>query len=752
MATGVLGIHFIPSDGYHWAEFLQQKLNEDGYNIKSMLLDLTSTSHSRFYETNVLLVSPDFFSLQHLKALHRINPQRAIMVLLGTTASDIQSFLSHNCPEMLKITFFETQATEECVRALLIGIIKLYEHVHEASDEETEQYDTLPPPRQPPGTSTNSIHKVAVSFDNNIREVFILCDRKGSDEIQIELLNRHGQIKAIHENKAIYRFSVDTDIAKTNPKFIAKDGQLTIGTGQVVIPQSQCVKPESQDKITRSKLDILQEILGEEKDPVCLMCQALNIEERTREALDMNLAKKCQSLEPLRKFDGGFFDNIGRRSSGHSNEKWPTLIHFAAEFNLPQFCEELLKLPWSMDACLKMNKNNEAPLDIAKQKSFNELVKKLENFLEKQTKSGNVPGNKDSGVVEDEINLPTKDERLSTSESYTDMSEIAKREINLPTKDEHLSTSESYTDMSEIAKRDKINLPKKDEHLSTSESYTDMTGIDKRDSFSEKKETPPPSPHPPPTYMNTRDISPSRCPGPPLAPKPHVSQPKFSGDSDTQSEYMAMDAIGTTKSAPNLPAIQVQHVPTRSVSESQYQSDEDEEYDYPVEFDLQSTGSSSSNLKLLSSQPIIHEDIQLPTHSHPHGERHSGFFKKFKIFGKKHKKDQKPPNRDRKMSLPTEMDLKAFQQTRAGGRRGSIPTAQVNRDSSSSTSSGEINVMHTREDKSKSLDPFDDANRRKKKKHFLNKDTRKSMRINKVIEDKINPLPLPQKSKNKSSP
>lgn len=106
------------------------------------------------------------------------------------------------------------------------------------------------------------------------------------------------------------------ELAKTNPKFIAKDGQLTIGSGQVVIPESQCVKPESQNKPRRSKLDILQDILGEEKDPVCLMCQALNIEERTREALDMNLARKCQSLEPLRKFDGGFFDNIGRRSSG----------------------------------------------------------------------------------------------------------------------------------------------------------------------------------------------------------------------------------------------------------------------------------------------------------------------------------------------------------------------------------------------------------------------------------------------------
>ncbi|CAG2220695.1 BCAP [Mytilus edulis] len=647
-----------------------------------MLLDLTSTSHSHFYETNVLLVSPDFFSLQNLDALHRINPQRAIMVLLGTSASDIQTFLSQKYPAMLKITFFETQATEDCVRALLIGIIKLYEHVHEASDEETEKdvYDKLPLPRKSPGASINNIHKVAVSFDNNNREVFILCDRKGSDEIQIELLNRHGQIKAIHENKAIYRFSVDAELAKTNPKFIAKDGQLTIGSGQVVIPESQCVKPESQNKPTRSKLDILQDILGEEKDPVCLMCQALNIEERTREALDMNLARKCQSLEPLRKFDGGLFDNIGRRSSGHSNEKWPTLIHFAAEFNLPRFCEELLKLPWSEDACYKMNKDDDTPLDIAKRKSFHELVEKLEICTAKTTKSGNVPGNKDSGVVEDEI--PMKDDRLSSSESYTDMSEMTKRE---------------------------------------------------------KEETPPPSPHPPPTT--------------PPPPKPHRPQSKSSGDSYTQSEYMDMNALGTTQSAPNLPSIQVQHAPTgRSLSDSQSQNyaddeEEDEEYDYPIEFDLQSTGSSTSNLTYLSPQPVIHEDVQLPTHSH--GERHSGFFKKFKLFGKKHKKDPKPPSRDRKMSLPTEMDLKAFQQTRAGGRRGSIPAVQVNRDSSSSTSSGEINVMHTREDKSKSVDLFQDANRRKKKTHFLNKDTRKSMRMNKAIEDKINPLPLPQKSKHK---
>jgi hypothetical protein len=40
---GTIGIHFMPSDGHNWADFLQQKFNEDGYNIRCMLLDLTAT-------------------------------------------------------------------------------------------------------------------------------------------------------------------------------------------------------------------------------------------------------------------------------------------------------------------------------------------------------------------------------------------------------------------------------------------------------------------------------------------------------------------------------------------------------------------------------------------------------------------------------------------------------------------------------------------------------------------------------------
>jgi hypothetical protein len=87
-------------------------------------------------------------------------------------SEDVQAFLlRHKCNEMLKnITFFETVATENCVRELLIGIIKLYEHNYEPSDDETahkEIYDVLPVPR-PKHLSTNGVHDVAISCNEEV--------------------------------------------------------------------------------------------------------------------------------------------------------------------------------------------------------------------------------------------------------------------------------------------------------------------------------------------------------------------------------------------------------------------------------------------------------------------------------------------------------------------------------------------------------------------------------------------------------
>lgn len=270
---GAIGIYFIPEDGFHWADFLQQKLRE--YNIESMLLDLTSSNQTK--DTNIILVSPEFFRLQNLIPLQLIDPHRSLMVLLGAEAEEVKHFLvAKKLSSILKsITLFETQATENCVKELIIGIIKLYEHVHgdneDGEDDKDSIYDTLPSPRPSSPSRTanevNDIYRVAVSYVNNVsmqertkkrtmiyllmanclfafwlylfcyihvtsqilflqeREVLLLCNRKGADEIKVELSNVNGHVSAIHENKAIYRFSLDSKCIFGVICFIIEAGQ-----------------------------------------------------------------------------------------------------------------------------------------------------------------------------------------------------------------------------------------------------------------------------------------------------------------------------------------------------------------------------------------------------------------------------------------------------------------------------------------------------------------------------------------------
>lgn len=97
-------------------------------------------------------------------------------------------------------------------------------------------------------------------------------------------------------------------------QFTAKDGELTIGTGVINIPNNKKTDVDPKES-NISKLDKLQEILGEENNPICLMCKALNLSENSTEALDTNLAKKCHCLEPLRRFEGMFCET-NRKSIG----------------------------------------------------------------------------------------------------------------------------------------------------------------------------------------------------------------------------------------------------------------------------------------------------------------------------------------------------------------------------------------------------------------------------------------------------
>lgn len=71
------------------------------------------------------------------------------------------------------------------------------------------------------------------------------------------------------------------------------------------------------------------------------------------------------------------------------NGRWPTLLHFAADHGLILFAAELLlHLPFSIDACLTVNIDNETPLQIANRHDFEELTRKIKSCIKIESLKG----------------------------------------------------------------------------------------------------------------------------------------------------------------------------------------------------------------------------------------------------------------------------------------------------------------------------------------------------------------------------
>ena len=71
------------------------------------------------------------------------------------------------------------------------------------------------------------------------------------------------------------------------------------------------------------------------------------------------------------------------------NGRWPTLLHFAADHGLILSAVELLKFPFSIDACLTVNIDDETPLQIANRHDFYELARKIKSFIKIESLKGN---------------------------------------------------------------------------------------------------------------------------------------------------------------------------------------------------------------------------------------------------------------------------------------------------------------------------------------------------------------------------
>ena len=70
----------------------------------------------------------------------------------------------------------------------------------------------------------------------------------------------------------------------------------------------------------------------------------------------------------------------------HEDRHWPTLLHFAAEFNLRQVCSELLLYPGMIHAACTENSEGLFPCQLAENKGFYAVQKQLMQFVEDSSK------------------------------------------------------------------------------------------------------------------------------------------------------------------------------------------------------------------------------------------------------------------------------------------------------------------------------------------------------------------------------
>ena len=70
----------------------------------------------------------------------------------------------------------------------------------------------------------------------------------------------------------------------------------------------------------------------------------------------------------------------------HEDRHWPTLLHFAAEFNLTRVCEELLRFPGMIHPACTENSEGMFPSQLAERKGFHALQRRLEQYIKDMSK------------------------------------------------------------------------------------------------------------------------------------------------------------------------------------------------------------------------------------------------------------------------------------------------------------------------------------------------------------------------------
>ncbi|KAK3600209.1 hypothetical protein CHS0354_019835 [Potamilus streckersoni] len=361
-----ISIHYHPQDGTEWAKYLQSKLGEREYQIGIGLNDVTSNDISQGKsKINVFLITPDFLELIDPNIIKGFDHKCSLSVLMGVGTEDFTLITKeHGVHEDVKdwITLI-VDASEESVRHLLMTIVTLYDNDY-------------PPPK------IQMIFKEVIGEGMN---VYIGLEKKAESDVSVHFDGNDEELKATYTDRYFYTFSLTDEEAQMFSTFNVRCKKNIIGEGQLrdIVPSTQQVNPTAGHVYCnigekQTKLQQLRILLENEIHPINLLCQCMGLCVSETEQLDRKLANKISALD--------FPEHLSFISSHEDppeiqfDRRWPTLLHFAAEYDLVNFAEALLLYPALQVACQIRNRDGHTPDELAHHSGHLELSEMLRMF------------------------------------------------------------------------------------------------------------------------------------------------------------------------------------------------------------------------------------------------------------------------------------------------------------------------------------------------------------------------------------
>ncbi|XP_070185857.1 B-cell scaffold protein with ankyrin repeats-like isoform X3 [Littorina saxatilis] len=489
-------------DGESWARFLQTKLSSDAYRIGSFsqpphLEDISSLIASA--QTCAVLVSPGLLDQEHNSFWDRCVEHfhhRTVILLLGTNTDDMRQNLGIPlCRRVLSNRWLEVDGSKEAVTSALVQLIQAYESVEgpsverlyedsaatgveleeqgDKSKDDEDIYDYPPPARQ-----HNRILRVipTVLYEHNNREVLILTERDAEEPVIMVtesgcFPSRH--ISTEHITSSAYVAKIPDNL-HGEIKFTLLAGEHNLGHA------SLCVY---------SRTDQLQHILKAETSPLALLSNSLGLPGDSKVAeLDSVLAQRLKNCNFPADLMTVLTSEDQTTAAESANVQWPTLLHFAAEFNMAKVCEELLRFPGMIHAACMENKEGRFPCQLAEKNGYRDLQKHLVQYVEDTRLRRSAA---DSGISFSENMPPPQRHRSSSFSHYYVNSSVSE--------DDNGTFDNDYIDMSSCVSSPRGGLGEM-QTLSTCREISDS-----EDTFTVEQSDHPVSPPPPVCHAKLHD-------------------------------------------------------------------------------------------------------------------------------------------------------------------------------------------------------------------------------------------------------